>query len=184
MTFSVAMTESLKQFNLTVSKEKEDAYLHHWTIMGHLMGIDKDLLPQTTDEGLYLLDTILSRQSTHSEEGVLLTKALNAFMSNKVESGILKYSPHVLIRFLTGNTVAARIGIKSDRIWWFYWLLPTFLKIWFGIGERLEDRVQSFEDFADQASKKLVRNMVWYFDSYKQRYFHVPKSLREKWFQL
>lgn len=183
MTFSVAMTEGLKQFNLTVSKAEEDAYLHYWTIIGHLMGIDQDLLPQTAEEGMYLLDTILSRQSAHSEEGVLLTQALTAFVSNKVESVILKYSPHVLIRFLTGDNVAAKIGIKRSRFWWVYWLLPTFLKIWFGIGERLEDRVKSFELFSDQASKMLVRNMVGYYDSYKQRYFHIPESLKEKWFQ-
>jgi hypothetical protein len=47
--------------------------------MGHLMGIDQDLLPRTAEEGIFLLDSILSRQSAHSEEGVLLTKALNAF---------------------------------------------------------------------------------------------------------
>jgi hypothetical protein len=104
-------------------------------------------------------------------------------VSNNTESGILKYSPHVLIRFLTGDKVAAKIGIKRSRFWWLYWLLPALLKIWFGIGERLEDRVKTFEHFSDQASKMLVRNMVGYFDSYKQRYFHVPESLKERWFQ-
>ena len=183
MTFSVAMTEGLKQFNLTVSKAEEDAYLHYWLIIGSLMGIDEDLLPQKAEDGLYLLDAILSRQSAHSEEGVLLTKALTTFVSNRVESGILKTSPHVMIRFLTGKQIAGRLGVKRKRFWWLHWLLPAFLKIWFGIGERLEDRVKSFEYFSDQASKMLVRNMVKYFDSYKQRYFHLPDSLRRKWFQ-
>ena len=181
MTFSVTMTEALKQFKIPVTPEEEDAYLHHWQIIGHLMGINHDLLPDHAREGKELLSKILKRQSAFSEEGVTLTRALTSFISNHVESGFLRRSPHVLIRYLAGKTIAKRLGVKRDRYWWLYILLPAFLRWWFRMGESLEEKFGFLERFADQNSRKLVIDMVGYFDTYKQRNFCIPKPLRKAW---
>lgn len=181
MTFSASMIEGLQQFHIPVSAKEADAYQHCWKIIGHTMGIDGDLLPENAEDGKYLLQKILSRQSQYSGEGVLMAKALLSFVKKQVGSGILASSPNVLIRFLTGKEISDRIGVRRDRFWWLYYWLPAFLRTWFHIGESLEDKVNALETFADKASQKLVHTMVGYFDTYKQRNFQIPPALNHKW---
>lgn len=181
MTFSYSMIESLEQFHVPVTKREADAFQHFWRIIGFYMGIDDDLLPDTSDEASYLLNRILERQSARSKEGSLMAHALISFVRSRIDSGLLKSSPEILIRFLTGNEIARNIGLTRTRWWWLTYLLPAFLKTWFRVGETLEDRVPSLERFADQASIKLVDAMVNYFDEYKQRTFRIPGALLGKW---
>lgn len=181
MTFSYTMIEGLQQFHIPVTRKEADAYQHFWRIVGFYMGIDRDLLPDTSDEASFLLKRILARQSAKSNEGALMTRALISFVSKRIESGLLKSSPEILIRYLTGKEISRNIGLKHSRFWWLYYLLPAFLKSWFRIGESLEDRVPSLERFADNASVKLVNAMVNYFDEYKQRAFKIPDALSKRW---
>ena len=181
MTFSYSMIEGLQQFNIPVTKSEADAYQHFWRIIGFYMGIDEDLLPDSSDEAAHLLRVILERQSARSNEGEIMTRALTTFVSNRIDFGVLKSTPEILIRYLAGTKVANNIHLKRPDFWWLYYLLPAFLRTWFRIGESLEDRVSNLEKFADQTSVKLVKAMVNYFDSYKQRSFRIPEELSKKW---
>lgn len=182
MTFSYTMIEGLQQFRIPVTTVEADAYQHFWKLIGFYMGIDEDLLPDSSQDAFYLLSKILERQSAGSEEGVLMTRALTTFVSKRIDSGLLKSSPGILIRYLTGTEIARRIGVRRDKFWWLYYLIPGFLKAWFRIGESLEDRVSELEKFADHASVKIVNAMVNYFDNYKQRSFRIPQALSKSWF--
>ena len=181
MTFSISLTDGLKQFNIRISREEEQAYLHCWRVTGHLMGIDDDLLPETPEEARFLLERILERQSAGSEEGKILTSALVRFVDEQIDSSILSASPRILIRHLAGVTIAERVGVRKGRFWWFHILLPAILKAFFSVGEKLEDRVGVLEKFTDKASHKILHKMVGYFDEYKQTHFTVPDSLKKEW---
>lgn len=181
MTFGVTMTNALSQFNINVTEDEKKAYIHYWNVIGHIMGIDDDIMPQTVDDANFLLNVILERQSSFSEEGVLLTKALTGFVQSKIDSGLLKKSPNVLIRFMVGDEIAEKIGVRKNKLWWLYKLIPAFLKSWFGFGEKLEDRVKVLEKFADKTSQKLVKALVGYFDKYKERKFYIPDKLKSNW---
>ncbi len=181
MTFSVALLDGLKQFGIYENTEKQEAYLHSWKVIGHLLGIDADLLPENVPEGKMLLSRIIERESASSEEGKILADALISFVEGHFKTAMGKVSPRILIRYLAGTAIAGRIGVNRSPWWWLYWILPAFLKKSFQVGEKLEDRVGPLQPFINKFSGRMVRAMVGYFNAYKGVPFQVPVLLRQKW---
>ena len=65
-----------------LSREEKEAFLHCWKIVGHVMGVDKDLLTDDWDEAGVLYEKIKSRQRAPSEPGTILTDALCKLITN------------------------------------------------------------------------------------------------------
>jgi len=59
-----------------LSRKEKEAFLHCWKVVGHVMGVDDDLLTDDWDEAKALYEKIKSRQQAPSERGVKLTNAL------------------------------------------------------------------------------------------------------------
>jgi hypothetical protein len=59
-----------------LSRAQKEAFLHCWRVVGHVMGVDDDLLTDDWDEAKALYEKIKSRQLGRSEYGLGLTNAL------------------------------------------------------------------------------------------------------------
>ncbi len=88
LTFGYALPKGLAHWGCVISDEQRDAFLHLWKVVGHVMGIQDELLTDDWDEARRLMDAIASRQALHSEDGVALTEALLGFLGD--------YMPHFL----------------------------------------------------------------------------------------
>lgn len=95
-------------------KAVEDFY-HLWSVIGALMGVREELLPNTTQE-IYTLDRkIAQRHFRKSEAGVKLTGALlKVFYENK-EQNFPKGFPESYMRFLLGDRIADMLGIPPSN---------------------------------------------------------------------
>lgn len=182
MTFSVAVLDGLKQFNIELDDKKKEAYIHTWKAIGFLLGIDADLLPENIIEARLLLDRILDRQAIASEEGRLLAKALISFSENNIPKDWLDNAASILVCHLIGKEKAEMLGVYPGPGCLGY-LFPTFLQSLFRLGERLEDRIgnRPLEELVEWLSRESVKAMVRYFDNYKQRHFQIPKVLQKAW---
>ena len=182
MTFSVALIDALEQFNIEEPTAKYESFLHTWTAIGQVLGVDTDLLPASLTEGRQLLQRILERQSAPSEAGKTLTAALLQFARNTMPSERIKDAPPALVRFLVGQERAQMLGIAPPA-GCLSTLLPEALKAVFRLGERLEDRIdEPLGRFIDLLSRSAAKAMVNYFDQYKGRNFHIPEDMQQKWF--
>jgi len=182
MTFSVAMTDALTQFHIQESEEKLEAYLHTWTAIGSLLGVDADLLPKNRTEAQWLLERILQRQAAPSEAGKLLTEALLSFAKKTIPKERFDDAPQVLIRFLIGKERSKMLSVPQYS-GCLTALLPGLLYRMFQKGEQLEDHSDgAMRTLLDALSVETVKRMVGYFDSYKQRHFEVPEAFERAWF--
>ncbi|TNE50956.1 MAG: DUF2236 domain-containing protein [Bacteroidetes bacterium] len=180
MTFSVALTDALDTFQIKEEPARLEAYLHTWTAIGHVLGIDVDLLPKNRLEARALMEYILLRQSAPSEDGKLLMQALIRF-AHAITPEEFHNIPALLTRHLIGPDRAAMLGV-APPVGCLGLALPHFIRVAFNLGERLEDRVQQpLRVFLDMLSQQVMQRMVRYFDEYKQRNFEIPKGLREVW---
>lgn len=180
MTFSIALTDGLKQFRIEEEREKIEAYIHCWSAIGRNMGIQGELLPSDSARARLLMTTILRRQSRASEAGKKLTQALIDFSKDKLPAEI-RQLPHWMILHLAGKDIAAKLGVQPSP-GCLGLALPAFLKTVFRMEESLEDKLKEpLGPFLDMLSAHLMKAMVNYFDKHKQRNFTLPDSLQQRW---
>ena len=181
MTFSISILDALEQVGIEESNEKKEAYLHTWKVIGSVMGIQNDLLPPTIDDARFLLSKIAKRQHRKSDAGVILAKSLVDFSSDTFQTEVFKNTPHVLLRYFSGDEVADLLEVKAPLGCFLSWM-PDALKSAFGLEERLEDRSKAIKLIIDTLSKEVTRRMVNYFNKAKKTHFRIPENLKSVWF--
>jgi len=183
MTFSISLIDALEQFHIREEEERLEAYLHTWTAIGHVLGVDDDLLPADLEEARALINKILERQSRPSRAGQLLAKALLQFARETIPIDALDDGPVFLMRHLIGPQKADMLRIRSQS-GCLGMTMPLFMQKFFSLGEKLEDKLdEPMHIVLDKVSEATVRKMVQYIDRYKERKFDIPEEMEEKWFQ-
>jgi hypothetical protein len=142
LTFGYLIPRGLERWGCRLDREKKEAFLHQWKVVGHIMGIREDLMTDNWDEAKALHDKILNRQGGSSKEGEILTKAAMDYLAAYLPStfGIRKLIPAQLITGQLGPEwaqkiipaenfhasrkivprVAIRLGLYALRV--YYWL--------------------------------------------------------------
>lgn len=82
LTIGYVIPAGLEKLGAILSRKEKEAFLHCWKVVGHLMGVDEDLLTDDWDEGKALYEKIKSRTKGSSDNGVKLTNALCAFIKD------------------------------------------------------------------------------------------------------
>ncbi|MDX1576996.1 MAG: oxygenase MpaB family protein [Gemmatimonadota bacterium] len=178
-TFSSTILRGLAQTGIELGADERRAVMHHWCVVGHLLGIDGDLLPEEFEEGVALEDRILRRQAAASEEGRLLTGALVGFARERLPRRF-RNAPQLLVAYLVDERVERAVGIE-DRLPWYVRLLPRFLTRLFRIASRLTDYHPTVDRTVDTLASLLTLAMVNYFNNYKEAPFYVPQALKRAW---
>ncbi len=180
MTFSIAIIDGLHQLGIKEEDHRMEAYLHHWNIVGNLLGVSDQLLPQNLEEARFLLQKILSRQAAASEDGRLLTQALLRFSESSIPGDRLDISAEALILYFIGQEKAGMLGLTPKK-GCTGWLVVLLIRLGFSVAERWEDRSASIHYRADHLSRLLTKALVGYFSSYKDRYMEVPEEFASQW---
>ena len=180
MTFSIAIIDGLRQMGIIDTPAKELAYLKRWNVIGHLLGIDSRLLPNTLDDARSLLSLFLQLESRESEDGKLLAEALILYGKNAIPRERLDIIPEILIRFFTGTNISDRLGVsRPDGCLGL--ALPQALSKLFGLVEKYEDRDPRIQQLSSIAATILLDFTVNSFNKDKNSKFRIPESLRRKW---
>jgi len=110
-TFSVVGLRSLHRFGVHVSDHEKEAYIHLWSVIGHLMGVRDDLLPLDYADSSTVWDQITKKEYAASPGGKCLTKAAIQVMQQLIPGRALDGLPATGIRFLLGNETANLLGV-------------------------------------------------------------------------
>lgn len=114
LTFGYVFLRSLRKLGLALPKDDEEAYLHAWNVMGHVLGMETTLMAHTMDEAATLFARLQVRgraQSYEPDPRPALGNALMRTMQNVIPFNVLKPFPVLLTRHLCGKTTAKNIGI-------------------------------------------------------------------------
>jgi hypothetical protein len=149
--------------------------------VGHLLGIETELLPADAPAARATLEQILRRHEASSPAGRSLADALVRFSSENMPFEHIKTVPAELVRYCIGPQRADLLGIHAQQGCWGV-AVPHFLAALFRLGERLEEQARpERQALLDRLSALVVTGMTSYFDRYKQRPFVVPEVLLEAW---
>ena len=111
--FSYIVLRGLRKMGVSVSTREEVDYLHHLNVVGYLLGVADELLPQNLREAFLLDKLIVQREFTPSEAGVGLTKALLDAIGKQAGSESARSLAAAQMRFFLGNDHANALGIPN-----------------------------------------------------------------------
>jgi len=120
LTFHYVFLRSLRRLGLGLTPAEEDAYLHGWNVVGHLLGIEPGLLAQDMAAAEALFARLQAR-GRDAADGALpygaqdprpaLARALMQAMEDEIPLRLLKPFPTLLTRFLCGRRNARELGL-------------------------------------------------------------------------
>lgn len=176
MDFSVGVIRGMQRIKVTLTAEEAEAYYHTWRVVGHILGIQPALLPETVKESGELADAILDHQLGPGEAGQTLTQHLIQFMQGFMPRPLWGL-PAAAIRYLSGDRIAN--AIKSGP---YNWTL-IFLYVQIILLRFLENFTHSHPR-SQKYIRFLFRNLmdkVVLYEEGGEFYFDIPPELRNHW---
>lgn len=116
LAFSYVVLKAMPLIGVHFNKDIQNAYLHFWSVIGFLMGLNTDLLPVDLKHAYWLERTIARRQFKPSDSGRELTGQLVQHYKNQIPNKMTTILIKPLIRHLLGDEVSAMIGLESKLV--------------------------------------------------------------------
>jgi hypothetical protein len=120
LTFSFSFLKGMRSLGQGLPREDEEAYLHAWNVVGHVLGVRRELMAWTMDEAAALFDALQALAPLlpgQADPRPPLGRALVAAMGRSIGVPVLRGLPVPLTRWLIGPDTAARIGIDEHVSW-------------------------------------------------------------------
>ncbi len=106
LAFSYILLRGLEKSGTIWQKEEAEDFLHTWNVIGFMLGIDIQLLPQTLQEAYWLDKKIKNRHFRRSEAGVELCRSLINCLYETNQTQVTKPFLTSYVRYLLGDEVA------------------------------------------------------------------------------
>jgi hypothetical protein len=133
LSFSIVFLLGLRSLGFHFSQREAEAVLHFWRYVGHLLGINAELLPVTEQEGRRLLYLATRTQPESDADSKQLAAALRdqPLAQNKWNwLGLLKIQTHSgFSRFFLDKKAADDLELPNNlwRVWPAFIIPPIFL---------------------------------------------------------
>jgi len=180
LTFSYVGLRGLDSLGAHPTDEEREAYVHAWSVIGHVMGVRDDLLARNFADAKFLFDTIKRRRRGASKDGAALTRALLKWMEEAVPPGF-KALPKEMLAHLLGDEDTRLLGVQLDPI------QHVDEGFWAGV-------IHVVEHLADDLMKQppvrrtaetlfhLIVRAVWGMKKgWNRETFALPPSLQKSW---
>lgn len=120
LTFGYVFLRSMRRLGIGLAQHDEEAYLHAWNVVGHVLGIQRELMVETMDQGNELMARMQARgraEPVSPDPRPGLGQALMATMANSIPWDIAKPFPQLMTRFLCGKATAGDLGLTQSVPW-------------------------------------------------------------------
>jgi len=151
LAFSYVALRAMPSIGVSIDSETQNGYLHFWSVVGAMLGLDTALLTPDLKSAYHLERTISERHFYPSNEGRVLTDQLLSHYKEQIPNKMTTVLIRPLMRYLLGKEVSQIIGLGSGTVFnpfdQMMRLLPVFKKYIF-------PPVQSFDFISEQIDKR------------------------------
>jgi len=113
--FSWISLRGLRKMGYVLSEQESHDFLHLWNVIGALLGVREELLPDTAKEAFWLDHKIAERHFRKSDAGVSLTQSLRMCLSQESKRPFPAGFTDTYMRFLLGDKVADLLEIPPQN---------------------------------------------------------------------
>ncbi len=178
MSFSWVVLDGLQQLGIQISDLERESYLHNWLVVGQLLGVKPEMLPQNIAEAQSLAKSISRREFGPSPEGQEMTQALTKMMADVIPGTMFRHAPALLVRYFLGQQQAAWLGIEEAK-WTELVVAPLRL-----LGRQASDVLadsQAVCALAQKLGRLLIEAVVYVERGGNRPSFSIPAQLRQQW---
>jgi hypothetical protein len=180
-TFAWLPLDALERLGARVRRDDRDAYVRTWGVVGRILGLREELIPEDADAARALTARIQARQvqpELPNPDGRELTAALLAMMEAHVPVAALRFGPASLMRFFLPRRVADSLAIPRHATGDAIVRCGALVASWVGAllsATHLERRF--FRGF----NLLLIQAVLAAERGGKRPEFDLPLSLRGRW---
>ena len=178
MSFSIVTLDGLARSHIPLSRQQQEDYLHAWKVVGHILGVRPELLPEDVDDARALIAAIVRRQSGASKAGKVLTGSLIKYMDRILLDSLCDHFPPFMMRYLLGDEMADMLAVKTSNSVLLNGLHRLMVKC-LSIMERFTLHSFLLRKLTTRFSDQLLQSLVYVYNDYKKVYFFIPPSLRQ-----
>lgn len=113
MSFSALVLEGMEQLGIVLEPVEQEAYVHCWRVIGHIVGLQADLIPENSADALRLGHAILDNQISESEHSKALMKALLDFQDKTSKPLFDEQGNIAMMRLMMGEKISDMLGVPS-----------------------------------------------------------------------
>jgi hypothetical protein len=111
--FAWVILRSLERFGCRCDAAESLAWLHLWAVVGHHLGIPDELCPRTMSAAEDLYRRIRASQEQATTQGRELTRALGAFVTEKLDAPLLgRAMTQTVLRWLCDDDTCRLVGVR------------------------------------------------------------------------
>ena len=186
LTFGYALPRGLQHWGCPIDKDQREAFLHLWRVVGHVMGLDDNLMTDDWQQAEDLLQTIAKRQAARSDDGVALTEALLGFLASYLPDHlglseriaalmiIDQLGPDDAAKILRAELIAAATRLDRRLIYALgRGMVRTYYRIRSLVLRRFPTVASLFGNLLDQSAHELMQS---WRGAYVRRPFYVPAN--------
>jgi hypothetical protein len=132
LTFGYVFLQGLRRLGLGLPPADEQAYLHTWNVVGHVLGIEREFMVQDMAQGAELFARMQARgraQPLTADPRPALSSALMNTMAQAIPWRIARAFPLLMTRHLCGRASAYDLGLIEQPAPW-----PSALLFWLLLG--------------------------------------------------
>lgn len=136
LTFGYIFLRSMRKLGLGLRHNDEEAYLHTWNVVGHVLGIRRELMADTMGQAEILFAQMQIRGRADPaipDHRPALGAALMNTMEQAIPFHLIKPFPVLLTRYLCGAANASDIGVTGRVSWLSKIVFALFMLITRGI---------------------------------------------------
>ncbi len=116
LSFSLIVIRGLRKMGFTVNNQDQLAFLHLWNVIGYLLGLQEDMLPDDGKKANLLEKAISKRHFKATDHGAALASSLVNFITSvKAEVPLQPMEIIGLMRYLLGEKVAEILNLPIQN---------------------------------------------------------------------
>jgi uncharacterized protein (DUF2236 family) len=179
LTFSSVALHSLERLGCELSDAERRAYYHTWRVVGHVMGIDGRLMPETLEEAARFQQVLQHRLFGASPEGQAMNQALLKLMEHVTPGNLFDSLPATLMRHLLGDATAELLAVPPSG--WTRLMVGPLRWLGWVSDEVVELHGPAAAKLVGMFGRRLVEGLFWVNRGPERVPFRLPTALRSAW---
>lgn len=114
LSFSLIALRGLRKLGYTISADQSQNYIRYWNMIGEMLGVQKDWLPESNQDAFILEQKIKNRNFRNSTEGKLLATNLQRYIKDQPLP--FSFPTDSMMAYLLGEDICEMIGLPFEKV--------------------------------------------------------------------